>query len=69
MSHELMIYWFLDENYSTKLWYFRLLTGAASFGCLLVLPALAANLFMMLTYAAKLEMLAIAGFEPGTAAL
>jgi hypothetical protein len=46
-----------------------LLTCAASFGCLLVLPALAANLFMMLTYAANLEMLAIAGFEPGTAAL
>jgi hypothetical protein len=34
-----------------------------------VLPALAANLFMMLTYAANLEMLAIAGFEPGTTAL
>jgi hypothetical protein len=46
-----------------------LLTCAASFGCLLVLPALAANLFMLLTYAANLEMLAIAGFKPGIAAL
>jgi hypothetical protein len=34
-----------------------------------VLPALAANLFMLLTDAANLEMLAIAGFEPRTAAL
>jgi hypothetical protein len=46
-----------------------LLTCAASFGCLLVLPALAANMFMLLTYAANLEMLAFEGFEPGTAAL
>jgi hypothetical protein len=36
-------------NFCCQLW---LLTCAASFGCLLVLPALAANLFMLLTYAA-----------------
>jgi hypothetical protein len=34
-----------------------------------VLPALAANFFMMLTYATNLEMQAIARFEPGTAAV
>jgi hypothetical protein len=44
-------------------------TCAASFSCLLVLPALAANLFMLLTYAANFEMLPFTGFEPGTAAL
>jgi hypothetical protein len=30
---------------------------------------LAANLFILLTYAANLEMLAFAGFETGTSAL